>query len=159
MKAQTPAEGIMKTHEWGDSKYYHVACSCGNDDDSLELCIESDDMGVTVTHYTTQKTDWWTESVEKDYNIKNPWLQEFDYFWKDLWNGLVTRLRITKDVWLHGYVKYQSTTIMTEQQALNYAETIKSAIDDVKQFRQERKWKNDVQNRMAKTLAEESDCV
>ena len=159
MKAQAPAEGILKTHEWGDSKYYHVACSCGNDDDSLELCVEADDMGVTVSHYTTQKTDWWTEHVEKNYNIDNPWLQEFDWFWKDLWNGLSTRLRLTRDIWFHGYVKYQGTTIMSEQQALNYAETIKSAIDDVKQFRQERKWKTDVQNRVAKKLAEENDCV
>lgn len=159
MKAQVPAEGILKTHEWGDSKMYHVACSCGNDDDSMELCVEADDAGVTVTHYTTQKTDWWTDAVEKRFDINNIWYQEFDWFWKDLWNGLVTRLRITKDVWFHGYVKYQGTTIMSEQQALNYAETIKSAIKDVEKFRSQRKAMGDLQNKIASRLASESDCV
>ena len=48
---------------------------------------------------------------------------------------------------------------MTEQQTLNYAETLKSAIQDVKNFRDERRWKANVQNRIAKKLAEESDCV
>jgi hypothetical protein len=48
---------------------------------------------------------------------------------------------------------------MTEQQALNYAETINSAIRDVKFFCEERKWKGDLQNRIAKKLAEENDCV
>ena len=48
---------------------------------------------------------------------------------------------------------------MSEQQALNYAETIKSAIQDVKNFKDEQRWKADVQNRVAKRLSEEQDCV
>jgi hypothetical protein len=35
-----------------------------------------------------------------------------------------------------GYVEYEASIIMSEQQALNYAETLKSAIIDVKQFRE-----------------------
>ena len=34
-----------------------------------------------------------------------------------------------------GYVEYEASVIMTEQQALNYAETLRSAINDVKEFR------------------------
>lgn len=157
MKAQQPAEGILKTHDWGDSKMYHVACSCGNDDDSLELFVESDDMGVTVSHYTTQKTDYWTESVAKRYDIDNVWQQEFDWFWKDLWNGFVTRLRLTKDIWFNGYIKYQSTTIMSEQQALNYAETLKTAIADVKVFRNTRQ--TTVERAKVAKEANNQDCV
>ena len=48
---------------------------------------------------------------------------------------------------------------MTEQQSLNYAETLKSAIQDVKFFQEERKWKANVQNRIANKLAEESNRV
>jgi hypothetical protein len=34
-----------------------------------------------------------------------------------------------------GYVEYEASIIMTEQQALNYATTLLSAVDDVKEFR------------------------
>jgi hypothetical protein len=48
---------------------------------------------------------------------------------------------------------------MSEQQALNYAKTLENAIQDVKHFKDERKWKQDLQNRVAKKLAEEQDRV
>jgi hypothetical protein len=156
MKPQVPAEGILKTHEWGTSKMYKVVCQCGNDDDAVEFEIEADESGVSLTTYTTQKTDWWSTVVEKRYDIDNPWFQEFDSFWKDLWNGFVTRLRLTKNIWWNGYVEYQSTTIMSKQQALNYADTLKSAINDVEEFQKK--------NRSKETLrgmreANEQDCV
>lgn len=137
MKAQSPAEGILKRSDFGDSKYYQVTCTCGNDDDSIEVEVEATDHEISVTHYTTQKTDWWTTSVSPRYDIDNPWLQEFNWFWTGLWNGLCTRLRLTKNIWWDGYIKYQQTTCMTEQQAINYAETLKSAAKDCRQFRNE----------------------
>jgi len=30
MKVQIPAEGIMKTNDWGDSKVYRVTCNTIN---------------------------------------------------------------------------------------------------------------------------------
>jgi hypothetical protein len=150
MKAQTPAEGIMRTNDFGRSKWYRVACSCGNEDDNIDFEVEADDTGVMVNTYNTQKTDYWTEAVERRYDIDNAWLQEFDWFWKDLVNSLATRLRLTWQIWRHGYIKYQGTMIMTEQQALNYAETLKSAILDVKMFREEEVWKRNHDKRMAK---------
>jgi hypothetical protein len=42
---------------------------------------------------------------------------------------------------------------MSEQQALNYSETLKSAIKDVKMFKDERKEKSKVAK-----LAEQGDC-
>jgi hypothetical protein len=131
MKAQKPAEGILKTRDFGDSKWYKVVCGCGNDDDAIDFEVEVDDCGITVTTYTTQKTDYWTEAVSKRYDIDNPWYQEFDWFWKDIWNGFVTRLRLTKNIWWDGYIKYQSTTTMNKQQALNYAKTLKTTIKDL----------------------------
>jgi hypothetical protein len=155
LKAQAPAEGILKTHEWGDSKWYKVVCECGDDNHSIDFEVEADECGVTVTTYTTQKTDYWTEAVMKRIDISNPWIEEFDHFWKDLWNGLVTKLRLTKNIWWDGYVKYQSTTSMSEQQTLNYAETLKSAVADVKSFRA----KQDPAIKQASRISQEQDCV
>ena len=45
---------------------------------------------------------------------------------------------MTKKIWWDGELKYESSTIMTEQQALNYAEALKSAIEDVKTFKKEK---------------------
>ena len=135
MKAQFPAEGIMKTGEYGSSKFYKVVCGCGQPDHDIDFEVEAADTGVNVNTYVSAKTDFWTETVKKRYDIDNPWLQEFDWAWKDLLNGLVTRLKLTWTVWTQGYVKCETTIAMTEQQALNYAETLKSAVKDVKEFR------------------------
>ena len=135
MKPQTPAEGILKTHDWGDSKWYHVVCGCSQPDHSLTVEVEAEETGVNVNTYVTVKTDYWTESVTKRYDIDNPYLQECDWFFKDLWNGFISRLKLTWTVWTKGYVQCETTIAMSEQQALNYAETLKSAIQDVKDFK------------------------
>ena len=157
MKAQTPAEGILKTNDWGDSKWYKVACGCGQADHEINFEVEADECGVNVNSYITAKTDYWTESITKRYDISNMWYQEFDWFWKDLWNGLVTKLRLTKNIWWNGYVQYEITISMTEQQTLNYAETLKSAIGDVKAFRNQTKSLST--NKAAIKEASEGDCV
>ena len=135
MKAQSPAEGILKTNDFGNSKWYHVVCGCGQPDHSLTVEVEADETGVNVNTYTTVKTDYWSESIKKRYDIDNPYLQELDWTLKDIWNGLITRLKLTWSVWTKGYVKCETTIAMSEQQALNYAETLKSAIQDVKDFK------------------------
>lgn len=135
MKSETPAEGILRTHDWGNSKWYQVICGCGQPDHSLTVEVEADEIGVNVNTFVTVKTDYWSESVKTRYDIENPWLQEFDSAWKNLWNGLVTRLKLTWTVWTKGYIQCESTIAMTEQQALNFSETLKSAIQNVKDFK------------------------
>ena len=154
MKAQQPAEGILLQKDWGTSKMYAAVCECTNDDCTHTLDIEADEFGATVNIYTVQHTDFWHESAKPRYDIDSIWLQEFDWFWKGLWNGLVRRLRLTKDIWINGYVKYQTTLILNEQMALNYAETLKTAIKDVKTFKEGKKEKS-----ATAKLAEEQDCV
>jgi hypothetical protein len=134
MKAETPALGILRTNDFGDSKWYQVVCGCGQPDHTLTVEVESDEMGVNVNTYVTVQTDHWSQAVDKRYDIDSPWLQELDWFWKDLVNGFVTRVKLTWTLWTQGYIKTESTIAMSEQQALNYAETIKSAIKDVKDF-------------------------
>lgn len=136
LKPENAVEGIMKTGEFGDAKFYKVACQCGSPDHDINFEVEADETGVNVNTYVSVKTDWWTESVKKRYDIDNPYLQELDWTVKDIWNGLITRLKLTWRVWTKGYLKTESTIAMTEQQALNYAETLKSAVKDVKIFRE-----------------------
>jgi hypothetical protein len=135
MKSQIPAEGIMLTGDYGDSKFYKVVCGCGQPDHDLDFIVEADETGVNINTYVTAKTDYWAESVKKRYDIDNPYLQELDWAIKDIWNGLVTRIKLTWTVWTKGYIQAETTIAMSEQQALNYAETIKSAIQDVKDFK------------------------
>jgi hypothetical protein len=111
MKAEKPAEGILKTNEWGNSKWYHIRCSCGNEDCSHEISIEADDCYEVAIHlYSNHHTKWWEKGR-----------------WKQIWN-IITK----------GYSEMQTTLVMNEQTALNYAETLKSAIKDVKEFRDSR---------------------
>jgi hypothetical protein len=53
-------------------------------------------------------------------------------------NGIYNRARITWHVWVKGYATYESTTLLNQQQALNYAETLRQAIEDVDKIRSDR---------------------
>ena len=114
MKAQIPAEGILKTNDWGDSKVYKVVCNCGQDDHSHNVWVESDDHEVNITVYTTVKTNFWSKTR-----------------WQHIWTLLSK-----------GYIDCETTVSMTEQQALNYAHTLLDAVDDVKKFKKDFKEKS-----------------
>ena len=138
MKAEKPAIGILKRNDFGNSKWYQIVCGCGQEYHDHNVEVEADGWGVNVNIYATLKTDYWTETVEKRYDIDNIWLQEFDWFWKDLVNGTVRKLKLTWQLWATGAVTTETTIHMSKQQALNYAETLKSAIKDVETFEAER---------------------
>jgi hypothetical protein len=135
MKKEVPAEGILKRGDFGDSKFYQVVCGCGQEYHDHNVEVEASDTGVNVNVYMCVKTDYWSELIEKRYDIDSTWQQEFDWFWKDFVNGLIRRLKVTWELWTTGAVTAHSTIAMTEQQALNYAETLKTAIEDVKNFK------------------------
>lgn len=137
MKTQKPAEGILMTNDYGNSKWYHVVCGCGQPDHSLTVEVEAEDTGVSVNTYVTLKSDYWTERFKPNYGMDNPWLEEFDWAWKRLANGLWRRLKLTWVLWTRGYVQTESTILMSRQQALNYAETLKDAVRAVEEFRKE----------------------
>ena len=107
MQAQQPAEGILKINDWGASKMYKAVCDCGSDDCSHTLDIEADDSHVTVTIYTQQKTNFW--SVTR---------------WQHIWNLLIK-----------GHTTFETSLVMREQTALNYAETLRRAVKDVSDLR------------------------
>jgi hypothetical protein len=157
MNAQLPAEGIMKTNDWGDSRVYRIACNCGDENHNHNMWVEADDCDIQVTIYTTVKSNFWSEVFKPRYDIDNVWLQEFDWFCKGLLNGLITRAKLTWTLWTKGYIDTESSVHLTKQQALNYAETLKSAITDVEDFRKDRQNKEE---RVTITkMANEQDCV
>lgn len=131
MKVQTPAEGILKKNSWGDAKSYQVVCECSDPDHDHNVWVEADDSGISVTIYTTVKSPWWS-------------MNRFKQIWT-----LITK----------GYIQQESILTMSSQTAVNYAETLKSAIRDVANFRKENTQNTDVQNEAASKLANETDCV
>ena len=111
MKSETPAQGILKTSEWGDSKWYHIRCECGSDDCSHDVNVEADDCDVLVHIYAKNHTKWWKMNR-----------------WQQIWQIL------TK-----GYAEMQTTIVLNEQTAINYADALTSAVKDVKVFKEQSK--------------------
>lgn len=108
MQAQVPAKGISLQSDWGDAKTYTIECECTDPDHAHTLEVEADeDFAVAVTIWTTAHAPLWSVSR-----------------WKLIWQ-LLTKSEI----------KYNVALLLREQQALNYAEAIKSAIKDVKEFK------------------------
>lgn len=118
MIAQVPAEGILKSNDYGYSKFYTIPCACGDHEDDIKLEVEAEVTGVTVHHWVTVKTDSWSTPTK------------FRYI-----NSLLHRIRLTYNLWFHGNIKYEAWTVMNKQQALNYSEVLKQAIEDVTKFR------------------------
>ncbi len=116
MTPQTPAQGILLNRDYGDAKQYEVVCECGDSGHSHNVWVEADDHNVTVTVYTTAKSQWWSKSR-----------------WSTIWT-LLTK----------GYVKFEADIIMNSQQALNYSNVLASAVRDVESFRTQHKEKSAV---------------
>lgn len=133
MKSQKPAEGISITYRFEDSVFYKVDCQCGGPDNAIEFEIEIDPsvQEIMVNQFTTQKTDWWTEVVAPRYDIDNEYVQGLNWLWTGLINGLYRRLCLTKNIWWDGYVRYESTTVLSKQQALNYADALRQGIQQL----------------------------
>ncbi len=111
MQAQTPAQGILKINDWGNAKTYQIVCECTDPECTHDLWVEADDHAVTVNIYVTTKTDFWSKGR-----------------WRQMWDILTT-----------GYTKHQSTICLSRQVAINYAETLKSAVEVVEEFQKGKK--------------------
>ena len=140
---QVPAEGILKANEYGNSKVYTIPCTCGMQEDEINLEIEADELNVCVHIWSTLQTNWWDDRWAKRYDIENEFLQEVHWFGLDLINGIWNRVKLTWQLWTKGYLQQESWCLMTKQQALNLSETLRLAIDDVESFRNEKMKKNE----------------
>jgi len=139
-----PLEGILKTGDYGDSKHYHIVCSCGDVDHAhdVNVEIEADDCDVTVTVYLTVSNNYWTETFKRKWRYKDTWQERFENLWKPPVNAFLRKLKFTWEVWIKGETQFQTTMVMSAAAAKNYSAALDKAADDVKMFRQERTKKN-----------------
>lgn len=107
MITEKPAEGILKLNDWGESKWYYVTCDCLDSDCAHTVQVEADDHGVSVHVYTRASTTFWSKGR-----------------WRQIWQIL------TK-----GYADMETSIILKEQQAANYASALTNAVNDVKIFK------------------------
>lgn len=128
MEAQTLAEGIYSNGSYPDAEYFAITCTCGRDEHKIQLALEKDVNELTIRFETVQNTDWWTNKFELSYVPENPWLYTIVYQINSFVNGLMNRLSLTKQLWIHGHIKYYSTTILTKQQALNFSKALENGI-------------------------------
>lgn len=134
MKVQNPANGILKRFESNTSKTFYITCVCGSSDDNIDMSIEFDKTfdDVTVSFETIQKTDWYkVPEFWNIYDIESEWLAGIANYIQGIYQGMYHRLKITKDVWINGYVKYYGCAILTRQQAINLSDAITSSISDL----------------------------
>ncbi|CAB4130267.1 hypothetical protein UFOVP116_353 [uncultured Caudovirales phage] len=96
---QQPASGILLSNEFSTEKTkessYRISCNCGSEEHNHNLWVahDLDCKDVTVTIYTQVTTPFWSTSR-----------------FKQIWQILTT-----------GTTKLESSLILTQQQAVNYA--------------------------------------
>ena len=137
LTSQTPALGVMQTYNSPGFETYKIECSCGSADDAIELVVEETHGEVIVSTHTRQKTAWWSDPFRqhKSYELNNELLFQINYYVRGFLNALTHRLKVTWAVWIHGCVEYSQSTVMTPQQALNYSDTLRRAVERVTQHR------------------------
>ena len=99
IKEQPAARGIMETDKFDDAIVYKVACACGDNAHEHNVWIEVDSDIKEVSVTVYTK-------VSNKYG-----------FWKTMWDLLVL-----------GYIEMETSILMTRQQALNYANSMKTAV-------------------------------
>lgn len=104
MKAQTPAEGVLQRNDWGDSRLYQVTCSCHENYHDHHVWVEANEDGeIVVTIHTNTTTTFWSTNR-----------------WQQMWQ-LLTR----------GHIRSEVGLSMSQQQALNYAATLETAVHEI----------------------------
>ena len=134
MKAEQPAQGISKQAEYEDAVWYEVDCECGSPDHYHSIWIERDSETklVTVEITTSSTTDFWTQTVpERIEKIRLPFVS---WAWQTVAyavNETVRRAKLVACVLFKGYVNYESTVILTKQQAYNYSKALENAVKEL----------------------------
>lgn len=130
MEAQKPAKGILEQTGGKDWKMYRVPCSCGCDN-QIDLMVEVDDYNVSANFYAETKTPYWRRRFETS-SVDDQWLV---YVVKEFANDWLNRFEIVWEALTKGYVKTEVTVMLSDQQCINFAETLKTAVEDLKKYR------------------------
>lgn len=129
MDAQAPAKGIMEQTGGKDWKMYRVPCSCGCDN-QIDLMVEVDDYNVSANFYAMTKTTWWKRRFDTD--VDDQWLV---YAVKEFANDWLNRFSVAWTALTQGYVKTEVTVMLSDQQCINFAETLKTAVAELQKIR------------------------
>jgi len=110
MKAQKPAEGILKEYDTEDAKCYHIICDCTCEDHAVDTWIEVgafDEMGVDVTFYVKTYTP---------HTVAGIW----------------DRIKAACNVLFKGVDTQMHSIFLKEQVARNWISAVENSIDDMK---------------------------
>lgn len=109
MNPQKPAEGISSLNSpRGD--VFEVGCDCGDRDHNHRIIVDTEYEYVSVNLYVDVSTHY-----------RGSWDKRLDEF---LW-----RVKTAAKILFTGIAKFDSSTLLTKQQALNYSEALKNAIE------------------------------
>ena len=109
-----------------------MACTCGDNNHDHTIDVEDDHGDIAVTIYTTQTTKFWEEAVAARYDIETRVLELAQWKWSDIVNGLWHRVKQTWQLWVKGHIEFETSLILTEQQAVNYATALLNAVVEAK---------------------------
>lgn len=134
MKAEKPAQGISKKQAFEDAVWYEVDCECGDPNHYHSIWIERDSETQLITVYisTESTTDFWTQTVPERVGKIN--LPVVSWAWQNaayIINETVRRAKLVARVLFKGYAKYESTVILTKQQAYNYSKALENAVKEL----------------------------
>ena len=106
---QPPASGIAQIGKSHSHRAYKVLCECGGVDHALDVWIE----------------------VEPHRECDLVELTVYANMWTPVFNGMVDRLKAAWNILFKGVHKQEHSILLNHQTALNFAETLNTAINDL----------------------------
>lgn len=128
MRSQKPAAGILIQGEYPDSKFFKVPCDCGCETE-IDFMVEVDDCCIAVHMFSETSTNTWRDRFRQNYG-EDWWIV---YVLKSFANDALNRISVAWRALVHGRVTTESSVILSEQQALNFSQTLRDSIDEFKQ--------------------------
>lgn len=110
---KSPMKGILQRSDYGNIKLYRVECECASEEHAHEVVVESDSDNVSITIYA---------------NTYPPFKRGF-------WNNFSYRIRGAFGLLFFGIIKVETTLLLGEEAATNYAVTIIKAAEEVKEYK------------------------
>lgn len=110
MKAEKPANGIMKTNEWPQSQSFRIACDCHSESHAVDMWIEvagdaTEPPRVQVEFFVNMTVPFWSQGFNR-----------LRAAWRTLWFGEAT---------------HAHTMLLNKQAALNLSEAIRQSIQQL----------------------------
>ncbi len=124
MTPEIPATGILLQSKYDDSERYVIPCTCGCEASvNFTISVEKDTGLITSYLESKTTTDHWSQVIDITY--KESW---FVISLKSMINDWANRISVAWKALSGGVVETHSYVLLDQQQALNFAETVKNAV-------------------------------